>query len=255
MTSYPDLRTRVALVTGGNRGIGRAIARALGAEGVNVAIVAHRHAEEAASVAAEIEQGGARAFSTLADLTTGAEAERVVREAADRLGPVEILVNCAGGFPASRLVVDTGEDEWDAILAVNLKSAFVCSKAVLPGMMERGWGRIINISSEVGRMPVALTAAHYAASKAGMLGLTRHLAREVASYGITVNATAPGTTYSERVRGRASPEFVANASRLTPAGRIGEVDEQAGIVVFLASEAAGYITGATIDVSGGKVML
>jgi NAD(P)-dependent dehydrogenase (short-subunit alcohol dehydrogenase family) len=152
-------------------------------------------------------------------------------------------------------VIDTDEAEWDLILAVNLKSAFLCSKAVLPGMIERRWGRIINISSEVGRMPVALTAAHYAASKAGLLGFTRHLAREVAASGVTVNATAPGTTYSPRVRGSLSPELERWNVSLTPIGRIAEVGEQVGAVLFLASDAAGYITGATLDVSGGKVML
>jgi NAD(P)-dependent dehydrogenase (short-subunit alcohol dehydrogenase family) len=122
-------------------------------------------------------------------------------------------------------------------------------------MLERRWGRIIFISSEAGRMPVAFTAAHYAASKAGLLGFARHLAREVASEGVTVNATAPSTTLSPRVRGLLSAEAEARMLGLTPIGRIAEVDDQVGAVLFLASDDASYITGATIDIAGGKVML
>ena len=255
MALYPELRDKVAVVTGGNAGIGASIARQFASQGAAVAVVGSRHPAEAERVARELEAAGGRALALTADLTRGAEAERIVRETSGHFGRVNILVNCAGGYPARRLVVDTDEDEWDHILALNLKSAFVCSKAVLPGMIARRWGRIINIASEAGRMPVAFTAAHYAASKAGLLGFTRHLAREVAPYGVTVNATAPGTTYSDRVRTMLSPEVEAGTIALTPLGRIAEPDEQAGIVVFLASDEAGYITGATVDVAGGKVML
>ena len=255
MATYSELRGKVALVTGANTGIGEAIAHKLAEQGVEVAVAGSRRPGEAERVAEALRVSGVRSIAAAADLTRGAEAERLVREATEQLGKIDILVNCAGGFWARRLVVETDEEEWDHILAVNLKSAFLCSKAVLPGMIERRWGRIINISSEAGRMPVAFTAAHYAAAKAGMLGLTRHLAREVAEYGITVNATAPGTTWSDRVRGAMTPEREAGMVALTPIGRIAEAGEQAGIVVFLASDEAGYITGATIDVSGGKVML
>jgi 3-oxoacyl-[acyl-carrier protein] reductase len=126
---------------------------------------------------------------------------------------------------------------------------------VLPGMLERGWGRIILISSEAGRMPVAFTAAHYAASKAGLLGFARHLAREVAPNRVTVNVTAPATTFSQRVRGLMTPEVEQRMLAVTPIGRIAEVEDQVGAVLFLASDDASYITGATIDIAGGKVML
>ena len=255
MATYPELRGKVVLVTGGNTGIGEAIARRFAQQGADVAVSGSRHPEQTEGVAETLRAAGGRAVAIAADLTRGVEAERLLRETTDALGTVDVLVNCAGGFGARKLVVDTDEDDWDHILAINLKSAFLCSKAVLPGMIERRWGRIINISSEAGRMPVAPTAAHYAASKAGLLGFTRHLAREVAEHGITVNATAPGTTWSDRVRNAMTPEREASMVAMTPLGRIAESDEQAGIVVFLASDQASYITGATIDVSGGKVML
>ena len=255
MATYPELRGKVVLVTGGNTGIGEAIAQRFVEQGAAVAVGGSRHPEQAVRVAEVLRAVGGRAIAVSADLTRGAEAERMVRETTEQLGPVDVLVNCAGGWGARKLVVETDEDDWDHILAINLKSAFLCSKAALPAMIERRWGRIVNISSEAGRTPVALTAAHYAASKAGLLGFTRHLAREVAEHGITVNATAPGTTWSPRVRGHMTPEREASFVALTPVGRIAEPDEQAGIVVFLASDEAAYITGATIDVNGGKVML
>ena len=255
MATYPELRGKTAIVTGGNTGIGESISRRFAEQGTNMVVVGSRHPEKSEGLVRELEQQGGKALAIAADLTKGAEADRMVRETIDRFGQVDILVNCAGGFPSPKRAMDLEEEDWDWVLALNLKSAFLCSKAVLPGMIERRWGRIVNIASEAGRMPVAITAAHYAASKAGMLGLTRHLAREVAQYGITVNATAPSTTYSDRVRGHLTPEREANFLAITPIGRIAECDEQAGAVLFLASDDADYITGATLDVAGGKVMM
>ena len=256
MPSYPELRGKVAIVTGGNTGIGEAVARRLGAEGASVVVGGSKHPAETERVAKEICDNGGRAMPVVADLTRGAEAERMVRETVERFGPVDLLVNSAGGFPARRLLVETDEDEWDWIMAVNLKTAFLMCKAVLPSMIERRYGRIVSLSSEAGRMPVAQTGAHYAASKAGLIGMTRHLAREVAQYGVTVNATAPSTTYSPRVRGIVSaPGVEERMISVTPIGRIAEVEEQVGAVLFLLSDEASYITGATLDVAGGKVML
>jgi NAD(P)-dependent dehydrogenase (short-subunit alcohol dehydrogenase family) len=256
MPTYPELRDKVAIVTGGNTGIGEAVARRLAAEGAAVVVGGSHRPEDSQRIASEICAAGGRAMPGIADLTRGSEAERLVRETVERFGPVDLLVNSAGGFPARRLLVETDEAEWDWIMAVNLKSAFLMSKAVLPSMIERRYGRIVSLSSEAGRMPVAQTAAHYAASKAGLLGLTRHLAREVAQYGVTVNATAPSTTYSPRVRGIVSaPGVEERMISVTPIGRIAEIDEQVGAVLFLLSDDASYITGATLDVAGGKVML
>lgn len=255
MTSYPDLRGRTALVTGGNRGIGRAIALALAGEGVDVAIVGHSHAEDAAATAKALADVGVRSRYALADVSDAADVADLVSDTIDAFGRIDILVNCAGGFAVRQTLLETTEEQWDALVAVNLKSAFLCCKAVLPGMIERGWGRIVNISSGTGRMPTHLTSTAYAASKAGMLGLTRHLAREVAAHGVTVNATAPGTTPTDRAAGLSTPQRRAAAAAATPMGRLAQPHEQAGAVVFLASEAASYITGATIDVNGGKLML
>jgi NAD(P)-dependent dehydrogenase (short-subunit alcohol dehydrogenase family) len=254
---YPELRDRVALVAGGNRGIGRAIAQRLAANQVPTVLAgAPDQQAEVDAVAAELAAAsGASVLGLTADLTRGLAAERVVQAAVDHFGRIDILVNCVGGFPRRRLVTEMDEDEWDAIVALNLKSAFVCARAVLPGMIERRWGRIIHIASEAGRTPLNLTAAHYAASKAGVIGFTRHLAREVAEHGVTVNATAPSTTKTERIRGLYSADVQAELSRLIPLGRLAEPDEQAGIVLFLASDDAAYITGACIDVAGGKIML
>ena len=255
MGLYPELRGKTAIVTGGNTGIGEAVARRLAGQGVNVAVVGSRHPDETERVRSDICADGCGAIAITADLTRLSEGERMVREVTTQFGQVDILVNSAGGFYAFRRVVETDEDEWDRVIDINLKSAFVCARSALPGMLERGWGRIILISSEAGRMPVAFTAAHYAASKAGLLGFARHLAREVAANGVTVNVTAPATTLSPRVRGLLSPEAEARMLEVTPIGRIADVDDQVGAVLFLASDDAAYITGATIDVSGGKVML
>jgi NAD(P)-dependent dehydrogenase (short-subunit alcohol dehydrogenase family) len=252
---YPELRGKTAIVTGGNTGIGEAVARRLGAQGANVAVVGSRHPSEAERVASEIRAAGGSALGLSADLTRVSEGERMARETIERFGQIDILVNSAGGFYAYRRVLETDEDEWDRVIDVNLKSAFVSSRAVLPGMIERRWGRIVLISSEAGRMPVALTAAHYAASKAGLLGFARHLAREVAADGVTVNVTTPSTTLSPRVRQLLTPEVEQRMLAVTPIGRIAEVEDQVGAVLFLASNDASYITGATIDVAGAKVML
>ena len=255
MASFPELRGKVAVVTGGNTGIGEAVARRLGAEGASVVVGGSSHPAEAERVAKDICDKGGQAMPIVADLTRGAEAERLVGETVERFGPVDLLVNSAGGFPGRKLLVQTDEDEWDWIMALNLKSVFLMCKAVLPSMIERRYGRIVSLSSEAGRMPVQQTAVHYAASKAGLLGLTRHLAREVAPYGVTVNATAPATTYTPRARRVTPPEVEQRLISITPIGRIAEVEEQVGAVLFLLSDEASYITGATLDVAGGKVML
>lgn len=252
---YPDLNGKTVIVTGGNTGIGQAIASRFAEQQVKLVIVGSRHPLKTERLSAELKKIDPDVLPLTADLTRGTEARRMVSEVLDRFGKIDVLVNCAGGFYGRKTVMETDEREWDEIIDINLKSTFLCSKAVLPGMIERGWGRVINISSEAGRTAVALTAAHYAAAKAGVLGFTRHLAREVAQHGVTVNATAPSTTFSDRVRSITNEDFMQAALRITPIGRIAEADEQAGIVVFLASEGASYITGATIDVAGGKVMM
>jgi NAD(P)-dependent dehydrogenase (short-subunit alcohol dehydrogenase family) len=245
---------RTVLVTGGGSGIGRVMAKQFAAEEAAV-VVADILAENAEEVAREIAGGGGKAVATYTDVSLAADVAAMRASAEESFGGVDVLVNNAA-IEGGDDILQIDEAMWDRDLAVCLKSAFLCSKAVLPGMIERRRGRIVNISSELGRMPLRILHAGYAASKAGLLGLTRHLALEVAQYGITVNATCPGTTYSPRIRSLYdTPDKQAWVNGQIPLGRVAEPEEQAGIVAFLCSDAAAYITGATIDVAGGKLML
>jgi len=256
MVRFPELSNKVAIVTGGTAGIGKAIARELIDEGVRVMVTALKNSERARQTVDELIARGGVAEYFIGDAANASDVQRMLEITHDKFGLVDILVNCAGGFPARRSVWETSEEEWDQVINANLKSVFLCTKAVLPEMIERGWGRIVNIASEAGRMPVNTTAAHYAASKAGAIGFTRHVALEVANKGITINATAPATTWSERVRSLYGDEPTRKMfESKSPLGRLAETYEQSGIVIFLCSNSASYITGACIDVAGGKVMI
>jgi 3-oxoacyl-[acyl-carrier protein] reductase len=248
------LDEKVALVTGAGQGLGEAIARRLAADGASVAVV-DVDGSLAESVAAAIRAEGHQALAVKADVTDRVSVQGVVEEVGRRAGAPGILVNNVGGFQKVKPLLEIEEDEWDAILALNLKSAYLCSRAVLPGMIERRWGRIINLSSAAARSLANLSATHYAAAKAGILGFTRHLAYEAAQYGITVNAIAPGTTLTARVRRARTMEDQARIASLTPLGRLARPEDTAGAVAFLASDDAEYITGVTLDVNGGKVMM
>ena len=171
-----------------------------------------------------------------------------------RWGRIDGLVNNAGGFPRMRRSEDITEAEWEEILKVNVTSVFLCSRAVLPVMRRQRAGRIVNLSSVVARGGPVLTALHYAAAKAAVLGITHHLARELAAEGITVNAVAPGTTATERVLAARTPEASRQLAAAIPAGRFGEPGEIADAIVFLLSDAARYVTGAKLDVNGGMAM-
>jgi NAD(P)-dependent dehydrogenase (short-subunit alcohol dehydrogenase family) len=248
------LKKKVAVVTGAGQGLGEAIARRLAAEGAAVAVV-DVEGNLADGVAREIQAAGSQAAAVRADVTDRASVRAMVEEVGRRLGEPDILVNNAGGFTKLRTLLEIEEDEWDAILALNLKSAYLCSRAVLPGMIARRGGRIVSLSSAAARSLTNFSAAHYAAAKAGILGFTRHLAYEVGQYGITVNAVAPGTTLTARVRRARTPEDQARIASLIPLGRLGLPEDTAGAVAFLASDDAAYVSGVTLDVNGGKVMM
>jgi NAD(P)-dependent dehydrogenase (short-subunit alcohol dehydrogenase family) len=248
------LREKVAVVTGAGQGLGEAIARRLAAEGAAVAVV-DVEGGLADGVARELEAAGSRAVAVRADVTDRASVRAMVEEVGRRIGEPDILVNNAGGFPKLRTLLEIEEEEWDAIIALNLKSAYLCSRAVLPGMIARRRGRIVSLSSPAARSLTNFSATHYAAAKAGILGFTRHLAYEVGQYGITVNAIAPGTTLTGRVRRARTPEDQARIASLIPLGRLGLPEDTAGAAAFLASDDAAYITGITLDVNGGKVMM
>ena len=245
---FPD---KVVIVTGAAKGIGLRIARAFGREEARVAVL-------------DIDKPGLEALAReLGDqalpLTCDVTAAEAVRAAVDavvaRWGRIDVLVNNAGGFARIRRTEEIPDEEWEAIFRFNVGSAFLCTKAVLPLMRRQGKGAIVNLSSIVGRGGAVTVSSHYAAAKAAILGFTRHLAREVAAEGIRVNAVAPGTVATERFRALRTPEQVARIVEQTPVGRVGEPEEIADAVLFLASDAARYITGATLDVNGGLVMV
>ncbi len=247
------LQGRVAIVTGAGKGIGAAIARAFVGAGARVAML---DVDEAALKAvASALTGSGEVFAMRADVTRSADIAAAVAAVTQRWGAIDVLVNNAGGFAAIRPTEEIPDEEWDAILRMNLTSAFLCAKAVLPGMKARRQGRIINLSSIAGRGGAVLLSAHYTAAKAGVLGFTRQLAREVAPLGITVNAVAPGTTATERFKALRTAEETRALTETVPMRRVAEPDEIASCVVFLASDAASYVTGACLDVNGGVVMV
>jgi 3-oxoacyl-[acyl-carrier protein] reductase len=248
----PDLLcNRVALVTGGSRGIGAAIARALAAAGCAVAVNYHTGQHAALAVVAAIEGAGGKAVSVAADVADPAAVDRLFDVAQGALGPIDILVNNAG-IAQDGLLLRTSVEDWDRVQNVNLRAAFLCSKAALRGMLRRRWGRIVNVSSVVGLMGNA-GQANYAAAKAGLIGLTRATAREVASRGITANAIAPGFIETEMTAGLTAAQREA-VLREVPLERFGGAEDVAPAVVFLASPGAAYITGQVITIDGGMVM-
>lgn len=240
-----DLKNRVALVTGGSRGIGAGIAVALATAGADVAVNYRQQGAAAQSVCAEIASLGRKAIAVQADVSRAQEVTRMVSELETSLGPIDILVNNAA-IAQPRPFEEITETEWDEILRVNLKSVFLVTQVVIAGMRTRKWGRIINLSSVAAQTGGAV-GAHYAASKAGIIGLTHSCAASFIKDGITVNAIAPALIETDMVASN------PNASpRLIPMGHFGKVDDVASIAVMLAGNE--YITGQTISVNGGWYM-
>jgi len=244
------LEGRRALVTGGGTGLGRVIAQALGEAGADVAI-ASRTLSTCEKAAGEIAAAtGRRALAFAADVAVGEEVKRLVAEVEKGLGPIDILVNNAG-INIRGAAEELAEADWDAVIATNLKAPFLCARAVGPGMRSRGWGRVINLGSILGA--VALPGrAPYASSKAGVLSLTRVLALEWAPHGVTVNAICPGPFATEMNRQLLSDpvKYKAFVEKI-PMGRWGELQEITGAAVFLASDAASFVTGSALFVDGG----
>lgn len=237
-----DLKGKVAVVTGASRGIGAGIAVALAKSGADIAINYHQRAKEAEQVCEQIRNLGHRAIAIQADVSQSAAVRRMIGRTETELGTISVLVNNAG-IARQQRIEDITEQDWNQIIDTNLKSTFLVTQAVLPQMRRQHWGRIINLSS-VAAQTGGVIGPHYAASKAGMIGLTHSLANLLAKEGITVNAIAPALIETEMVtsNAKASPAYI-------PVGRFGTVDEVASVAVLLASN--GYITGQTINVNGG----
>jgi NAD(P)-dependent dehydrogenase (short-subunit alcohol dehydrogenase family) len=245
-----DFAGRVAIVTGAARGLGRAIAERLHARGASVAVNV-RDRERAASAAREI---GERTLAVEGDVAAAGVPAEIVRRTLDRFGRVDILINNAA-LPLTTRFEQLTIDEWRQALEVNLTAPFLLIKAVLPAMKAQQYGRIINISSTAGRMVSTLGGAHYTTSKTGLLGLTRAAAKELGRYGVTVNAVCPGMIDTELTRETAAPDVLNRLAHGYPVPRLGTSLEVADLVCFAASEAAGYVTGASLDINGGDLMM
>lgn len=244
------LRDKIAIITGSSRGIGQAVAMALANAGADV-VVADVNLEAAEQVAIDIRALGRKALAVKTNVADAAEAAGMVQAAVKEFGKVDILVNNAG-ITRDTLIMRMKEEDWDAVLNVNLKGVFNCTKAVITPMMKQRYGRIVNIASVVGIIGNA-GQANYASAKAGMIGFTKSIAREVASRGITVNAIAPGFIATQMTDVLPENAKVKLMEQI-PLGRLGQPEDIANAVVFLASDAASYITGQTISVNGGMVM-
>ena len=241
-----QLKDRAAIITGGARGIGRAIAEAFAAEGARLALAdVDRAALEAAA-------GDLGALAVPTDVSDEEAVRAMVEATVRRYGRIDILVNNAGICPLTQFE-SISHAEWDRVLAINLTGAFLCCQAAAPHMRDAGYGRIINISSVAGKMGGVTVGVHYAASKAGMLGLTWSLARLYAPFGITANAITPVTVETDLTRDW-PPEILEQLRRSIPLGRLARVADVASAAVFLASEPSGFITGEVLDVNGGFLM-
>jgi len=245
------LEQRIAIVTGAGQGIGRAIALGLAREGARVAI-ADVNEECANTVKNEIEAAGGRALVIRTDVSNEDSVQAMVERSLQEFGRVDILVNNAGIFPTSP-VEEMSEEDWDRVIGTNLVGAFLCARAVVPKFLEQGSGRIISLTS--GRaFQGAKNGAHYAASKAGIIGFSKSLALELAPHGITVNVICPGITDTAQPRGHQTEEQIYAQAQRIPLGRIGQPEDLVGPAVFLASAAAAFITGQTLLVNGGSIM-
>lgn len=254
MSNSFDMNGKVAIVTGGSSGIGRATAEMLAANGARVAINFHRNNAGAESARAEIVSRGGQAIAVQADVTRANEVQSLVEQTVAEFGPVDILVNNAGSLVERLKILELNEERWDEVIDLNLKTAFLCSRAVAASMMERKTGAIINVSSIAGRTGGALGSIHYSAAKGGLITFTKGLAKELAPFGVRVNAVSPGVIDTRFHEEFSSPEMMRGYVAAIPLGRVGTPHEVAKVICFLASDAASYLAGETIEINGGMFM-
>ena len=250
------LEEKVTIVTGGASGIGRATVLALSQEGMHV-VISDINGEAAKNLESSLTHKGMPALAVETDVSDYQQVKELTQKTLARFGRIDILVNNAGISPKhegrKRRLWEIGVEEWDRVINVDLNSCFYCCHEIVPHMIHNRWGRIINISSVAARTVTHVAPSHYTTAKAGILGLTRALASELGPYGITVNAIAPGRIATPMQRD-IPPEINLELNNRTPLGRLGTVEEIAGVIMFLISEAASFMTGTTIDVNGGLVM-
>jgi 3-oxoacyl-[acyl-carrier protein] reductase len=255
MHNYLDLTGKVALVTGASSGIGAATAAVLADLGAHVAIGYHSNEKGAEDVRAKIAAGGGKATVIQADMRKAAEIARIVHTTVEQLGPIDILVNNAGSLVARTLIAKLTEEALDEVINLNLKSAALCSQAVIASMIERKSGAIINVVSIAGRNGGGPGAGPYAAAKAALIALSKAMAKELAPHGIRVNAVSPGVIDTPFHEVFSTPEMMQNFVKTIPLGRVGTAMECATAIAFLASDAAKYVVGETLEVNGGQLML
>jgi 3-oxoacyl-[acyl-carrier protein] reductase len=248
------LKGKVALVTGASSGIGRATAEALARHGARVAINYHRNEKGAEAARQAIGAGGGQAIVVQADVRGAAGVKTLVERTVKELGPVDVLVNNAGSLVERLKILELTEARWDDVLDLNLKSAFLCSQAVAGSMMERKTGAIINVSSVAGRNGGALGSIHYSTAKGGLITFTKGLAKEMAPHNVRVNAVSPGVIQTHFHEQFSTPEMMQAYCKNIPLGRVGTPAEVANVVAFLASDAASFLVGETIEINGGMLM-
>jgi NAD(P)-dependent dehydrogenase (short-subunit alcohol dehydrogenase family) len=245
-----------AIVTGASEGIAEGIARTLALEGASVALVS-RTLSRVQVIAADIEAAGASALAVQADVTRAQDVREMVKTVLDRWGAIDILVNGVGGFRGHGSILETSESEWDEVITLNMKTAFLCAQAVAGSMMEKHHGRIINIGSQAATAPSPGSNSFlpYAAAKAGLIGFTKHLAKQLGPYGVTVNAVSPSTTLTPRARRNRDAASIARMKSENPMKTLIEVEDTAQAVLFLASNEARYITGVNLNVNAGTLIV
>jgi 3-oxoacyl-[acyl-carrier protein] reductase len=248
-------KDRVVVVTGAGRGIGTRVAIRFAEDGARVAVVDLLE-DRARAVADEINSNGGTAIALACDVSDSAAVEKAASSVASAFGRIDVLINCAGAYrDPPQMAHETPEETWDLVIDSNLKGTFLFCKSVLPYMLKQGGGRIINFASNAARSVATGLGPEYTAAKAGVLGLTRHIAKQYAEHNILVNALAPGPSNVARLTEGRSQDYLDHHAKMIPLGRLADPDEHAEVALFMASNAASFMTGATIDNNGGIIMV